>query len=204
MICELCTNNKLHTLNEHDLAIHIKNCPWCAEYEEWDAKMMQQAAQLKPLKVTEDLWDKIEAKLLQQQVQKQRRAKILNYKTWLIAASLFLAIISTALVLFFQSTDFSDNILSRAALIKVELNERSYIKSIETLEKSADSKLSQLDTELFLLYKDKLATIDSQIKQCRQAIEKNPGNAHIRRYLLAALQDKKETLKEIINLNAES
>ena len=32
----------------------------------------------------------------------------------------------------------------------------------------------------------------------------NPANAHIRRYLLAALRDKKETLKEIQTLGTGS
>ncbi len=48
------------------------------------------------------------------------------------------------------------------------------------------------------LYRDKLAVIDGQIEKCQEALERNPGNAHIRRYFLAALQDKKQTLAEAL------
>ena len=64
----------------------------------------------------------------------------------------------------------------------------------------AKPKFSQLDFELMLLYQDRLETIDSQIERCKDALENNPANAHIRRYLLAALQDKKEMLREILEI----
>jgi hypothetical protein len=51
-----------------------------------------------------------------------------------------------------------------------------------------------------LLYRDRLETIDAQIARCQEALAENPSNAHIRRYLLAALQDKKETLRELAQL----
>lgn len=204
MLCDLCTNNTLHLLSDDELEQHIQNCPWCAEHKEWDLKLLQQAAKLEPIKTTDELWGKIEGALLSQKKSDIKITRQWGYKIWLIAASLFLAIISSSLVLIFQATNTSENILSAAAIIKVEINEHSYVKSIEELEKTADSRLSDFDTDLMLLYKDKLATIDSQILKCRREIEKNPGNGHIRRYMLSALQDKKETLKEIINLNTGS
>jgi hypothetical protein len=58
--------------------------------------------------------------------------------------------------------------------------------------------MADMNLELMLLYRDRLETIDDQIEQCREALSENPGNAHIRRYMLAALQDKKQTLKELL------
>lgn len=55
----------------------------------------------------------------------------------------------------------------------------------------------QMDMELHLLYRDRLETIDRQITLCKNAIDLNPANAHIRKYMMMALKDKKETLKEI-------
>lgn len=203
MICELCTNNKLQTLSGKALDKHLRECPYCAQNKTFDEELMQQAAALLPFKPDETLWKRIDQAL---EKEKQRKAKQPGgkYKTWLVAASLFMAIISSALILFFRTADTSENILSSAALMKVEISEQSYISAIDDLEEQADSKLSGLETDLLLLYKDKLATIDTQIERCRQAIEQNPGNAHIRRYMLAALQDKKETLSEIIHLNVRS
>jgi predicted metal-dependent hydrolase len=60
-----------------------------------------------------------------------------------------------------------------------------------------------LDLELEFLYRERLEVIDAQIAKCREAVAANPANAHIRRYLMAALQDKKETLAEVLNLKSE-
>jgi hypothetical protein len=55
-----------------------------------------------------------------------------------------------------------------------------------------------MDIQMMSLYRDKLAVIDAQIGKCRDALDSNPGNAHIRRYLLAALQDKHQTLADML------
>ena len=204
MICELCNNNKLHLLSEKELAEHIEQCSFCREHKEWDDLLMQKTSGLKPVHPEENLWAKIEAALQQENISKNERSPYGNVKYWLVAAAILLAVVSSALTIFFQSVGKTENVLSKAALVKVEISEQSYIKAIDELENQADQKLGSLDTDLFLLYKDKLATIDMQIRQCRDAIEKNPGNAHIRRYMQAALQDKKETLSEIINLKTGS
>jgi hypothetical protein len=56
---------------------------------------------------------------------------------------------------------------------------------------------------MMLLYRDKLETIDAQIERCKEALALNPASAHIRRYLLAALQDKKGTLAELLSYKQE-
>jgi hypothetical protein len=50
---------------------------------------------------------------------------------------------------------------------------------------------------MMALYRERLETIDAQIERCRRALELNPASAHIRRYMLAALQDKTLTLIQI-------
>jgi hypothetical protein len=62
----------------------------------------------------------------------------------------------------------------------------------------AAPKIEAMDLQMVSLYRDKLAAIDSQIAKCREALNSNPANAHIRRYLLAALSDKRQTLTEIL------
>ena len=61
----------------------------------------------------------------------------------------------------------------------------------------------KFDTDIYLLYRDKLEVIDSQLALYREGLKESPGNAHIRRYYLAALQDKKNTLKEILQIEAK-
>jgi hypothetical protein len=60
--------------------------------------------------------------------------------------------------------------------------------------------MANMNIELMLLYRDRLETIDDQIDRCREALLENPANTHIRRYMLAALQDKKDTLTELAAL----
>jgi hypothetical protein len=69
------------------------------------------------------------------------------------------------------------------------------------LEEKAQSHMQNMDIQLMLLYKDRLAIIDNQIHECKEAMEQNPANTHIRNYMLAALQDKKETLSELLRPN---
>ena len=76
--------------------------------------------------------------------------------------------------------------------------ERRYERSIQRLEMDARLQMADLDLELLFLYRDRLETIDEQIAQCKEALSSNSGNAHIRRYMLAAFQDKKDTLREIV------
>lgn len=75
-----------------------------------------------------------------------------------------------------------------------------YESAIAELEKVVSVKMSALDLELMFLYRDRLETINAQIVQCKEAISTNPANSHIRRYLLMALQDKQETMKELLEI----
>jgi hypothetical protein len=97
----------------------------------------------------------------------------------------------------------SSGLLARQAMAKVEKIEREHMQAIEELEKKALPKMASLDLEMMLLYRDKLETIDAQIERCKEALASNPANAHIRRYLLAALQDKKGTLAELLSYKQE-
>ena len=200
MSCTFYQNDTLHSLSEKEQQKHLESCPLCSERKAFEDQIMQEAGQLHRLKPDNALWDKIENTL--QQDQNRKRSGIFaipsSPKTWLSAAAIVIAIFSVSIFYFFSGG--SEKILSDGALFKVELSEQNYIDAITDLENEAKPKMAQLDTDLMLLYRDKLETIDRQIKSCREAIQSNPGNAHIRRYMLAALQDKKDTLKEILSI----
>ena len=82
--------------------------------------------------------------------------------------------------------------------------EKEYEKAIAELEKLTIPLVANADTDLMLLYRDKLETIDIQIERCKEALKHNGADAHIRRYLLTAYQDKKETLIELLEISGES
>jgi hypothetical protein len=112
------------------------------------------------------------------------------------AAALFLIALATVLIT--RIAVPSSGILTARALARVESVEKEYLAAIGDLEKMAGPKIEALDLQMVSLYRDKLAAIDAQIAKCREALDSNPANAHIRRYLLAALSDKRQTLTEIL------
>jgi hypothetical protein len=120
-----------------------------------------------------------------------------------IAAVLVIAIGLSILLMIHQRVE-KTNLLADSALQKVEAEEKEYEDAIQELEKIALPNLSDMKVELMFLYKDRLETIDTQITQCKEALNENPANAHIRRYLQLALQDKKETLREVLLYKNES
>jgi predicted O-linked N-acetylglucosamine transferase (SPINDLY family) len=120
------------------------------------------------------------------------------------AAVLFLMIISIGLYFLLSQKTGETRLLAEKALLKVEKKESAYLQAIVELEERVLPKMASLNLELMLLYRDRLETIDDQIIRCKEALGENPANAHIRRYLLAALQDKRETLSEILELANES
>ncbi len=92
----------------------------------------------------------------------------------------------------------TSGLMAEAALARVETEEQEYAAAIKELEAKVGPKLATMDLSLMALYRDRLETIDAQIERCREAISVNPWNAHVRRYMLAALRDKQDTLGQIL------
>jgi hypothetical protein len=116
----------------------------------------------------------------------------------LISAGAALVVLVALGIHGFRKPFVPSEILTREALARVEHTEKEYLSAIESLERQARPRIAAMDFRDMSLYKDKLAVIDAQIGKCREALASNPGNAYIRRYLLAALQDKRQTLADAL------
>jgi hypothetical protein len=200
MICNYYQNDNLDNLPEKEQAEHLKSCPLCQQRSEFEDQIIREAGQLPALKPDAEVWHKIASSIPDNT--KRRKNNIIQMwlrpKVWLSAAAVFLIMLSAVVFYFYGGS--SNKVLSDGALVRVEFTEQNYMDAIHEMEQQATPIMAEMDTELMLLYRDKLETIDTQINRCREAIKKNPGNAHIRRYMLAALQDKKATLKEILDI----
>ena len=119
-----------------------------------------------------------------------------------IAASILILVAITSYFLLFNSAKSTD-LLTEQALKRVKHLEQAYSDSINQLEMVVQPKMKLVNVELALRYRDRLEIIDDQIKLCKEELMSNPTNTHIRRYLLAALKDKKETLAEIQSLSLD-
>ncbi|MBN1482757.1 hypothetical protein EH223_12280 [candidate division KSB1 bacterium] len=198
MSCNGFEKFSLDEWTEAEFAKHIETCESCRIAMEQDRKLLDLARSRKTNITAPFLWPRIETDLQQQ------RTAILksdNYHRWFfrIAAILVLAI-GISMLWFKGQNKQQSPLLTESTLKKVEQLEKDYENAINELEALVTPQLSQLNQELMLLYRDRLETIDAQIEQCKEALAMNPANAHIRSYLLAALRDKKATLREIIAL----
>jgi len=93
------------------------------------------------------------------------------------------------------------DILKKAPGIEVDVQTKLKPEELKAIIKNYDGLVVRSATKVtaeIIAAADKLAVIDGQIEKCQEALERNPGNAHIRRYFLAALQDKKQTLAEAL------
>lgn len=201
MICDRFAKYERGEIRERDFLQHLDTCASCRRQAEQDAELMDLIKLIKRPVAAPHLWDRIEKSL---SIEGRRGGKHhifdLNRKTLVIMriAALLIVAMTIGFYLWPRQEKGGIKLLDQSILKRVEKRETAYMDAIVELEQKAEPVLAQFDAELLLLYKDRLSTIDAQIERCREALVKNPANAHIRKYMLAALQDKKETLLEIL------
>jgi hypothetical protein len=202
MSCEFYQKYEFGEIGEEEFNNHSPACPECQKLLVQDAQLLALAKNLTPPQSSPLLWAKIENTLRAEQ--QKRRSTWFHWPepAWTILriAAVLLVAVGIGSYLLFKPAPSEPRLLEGVALKKVEQEEREYAAAIAELERVTSPQMAKLDPELMLLYRDRLETIDAQIARCREALASNPGNAHIRRYLLAALQDKTETLRELAKL----
>ncbi len=203
MSCEAYRQFELGEMEETVFSRHAPSCAECQRLLAQDAQLLTLAQNMKPPIANPLLWAKIENALRAEQ-QKHRPAwlSVLQEHKWTLLRMAAVLLVAVGLGSYFlpKPKPSDSRLLAGAALEQVEKKEHEYAAAIAELEAVALPQMAKMDVDLMLLYRDRLETIDSQILRCKEALATNPANAHIRRYLLAALQDKKETLKELTNL----
>ena len=209
-----CTKYQLFwdgKIPEKDFEIHKEKCVECREAYVLDSLIEGEAKKLPAPEFSPWLWNRIENELKREK-EKSRSIGFTDMFSFLFSpkqhliykiAALLVVSVGISYLLFFQpmgTGPASTNFLTSSALYRVEEKEKEYEQAIAELEKVTQSLVANADTDLLLLYRDKLETIDAQIDRCKEALKNNTADAHIRRYLLAAYQDKKETLIELIEI----
>jgi len=96
------------------------------------------------------------------------------------------------------TTNGQRRLLTERALKEIETSEAAYVQSIEKLSDLAGQKLDKADTPLLVNYGEKLLVLDAAITECRQQIERNRYNAHLRQELRSIYQEKQRTLEEVL------
>ncbi len=208
MNCEKFGAYEMGELSAQEFKLHLSQCSFCREQAELDARLEAALPALREAAPAPRLWERIEAGL-QEEIRttpgprpagegfalgrffKQRFIAI-------TAAALFLAAVGLGIFFALKPVPSASGLLARKALENIESKEGEYVQAIQDLEKIARPHMAEMDLEMMSLYRDRLAAIDAQIERCREALSANPANAHIRRYMLAALKDKQDTLAELL------
>lgn len=76
--------------------------------------------------------------------------------------------------------------------------ERKYIAAIALLSRDASRRLSRLDPETELRFKETLAAIDRTISGTRRAVREHPGDPVAVQYMMTAYAKKVEVLREMV------
>lgn len=199
--CATYERHERGQLADAEYQAHAAACPDCQRLLESDRRLLALAGQLRPPAADSALlWPRVE-EALQAQARGASRRGWWRHRAWKVAAVLLVAV-AGALVLHgsLAQRDTGDGLLPEASLRQVEEREREYAKAIEALERQVRPAAPRLDVDLMRAYEEKLAVVDEQIAACRRAASQNRTNAHVRRYLLVALQSKRQTLLEIAQL----
>ncbi|MCK4548288.1 MAG: hypothetical protein KAW17_12705 [Candidatus Eisenbacteria sp.] len=196
-----------------EFAAHRESCAECREAATLDEIIECRAQQLPAPASAPGLWTRI-AHRLEQEQSAPRWKKWLERLPWVdvfdprrqmvwryAAALVVVAVVGiVALQVLRPAEPMPRNLLTEKALERVESLEVEYEMAIGELETIAAPMIAAADTELMLRYRDRLETIDTHIRRCRAVLAEDGANAHVRRYLLAAYRDKKETLTQLLAL----
>lgn len=207
MSCDQFEKYEMGQIKENEFRNHLKTCPICRRQFELDKRLMSLAKFIKKPITAPFLWSRIEKSLEEKQT--KRRVTWINLIRWkpslsIPIAALILLMISIGFYYLLWPRSAGSGLLTEQALAKVEKKENEYIEAIAEMEEMVLPKMASLGLEMTLLYRDKLETIEEQIERCKEAIAENPENEHIRRYMLAALQDKKQALTEMLEFQQQT
>jgi hypothetical protein len=191
---------------------HAAVCPDCAAELRAGNSLRLAAEELRDYTESPALWPRIEGALAEQAVRNKQRASLsswlsswryvpLAWQTALAGAFVLVLTVSVGWLFFHPRVPVlppDASLLKSPALAEVERTESAYVKAIDKLSAEAKPQLENQATPLLVNYREKLLVLDSAIGELRAQAELNPGNAHLRRELLAMYQEKQNTLEEIL------
>lgn len=197
MNCDFFEKYETGQIEEAKFQEHLKECSICQQKISEDEKLMTASRALRQPVESPGLWEKIEKSLIEEESKKNKTFH--KYFPIFRIAAVLVLIFGLTLIFITRNKNQDSKLLVSSVLKQVEQKEKDLEETISELEKIALPKLSNMNLELMFLYRDRLETIEAQIVQCKDMLNENPANAHLRRYLLAAYKDKKETLSELLN-----
>ena len=191
------------------LETHATSCAECGEELRIWKSISVAAGEMRQEWESPYLWTKIEHALAEQMMEKPSRLRMwmnslgMAGLKWQTAAAVALLIVVTVTATWIvveprdPGADPNKVFLKTSAVNEVERAEAAYQKAIDKLDAQVRPQL-EAPTPLMASYREKLLVLDNAIDELRAEAGQNPGNAHLRRQLLAMYQEKQETLQEVL------
>lgn len=198
---------------------HARTCLSCREALESWKELSRAARGLRRDWESPDLWPRISRALAEEGEQPKSGTGREVFPHWSFgwrtaaAAAVFLLFSATLIWVLMRGqetaivknarpgSDTERRLLTEEALDRVEASEAAYIRDIESLSRLVRSGLENADSPLMAAYREKLVLIDAAIADCREAVERNRFNAHLRAELLSMYRDKRQTLEDILRID---
>ena len=188
---------------------HIELCKECSHLHQDLESLKQSVAVLDPFEPPDTVWVGIKAQLLAEGL--IERKSIWNFwksllpssaslKPALSGALVTLVLVSSLYVFFARRAGEPippPALPEVAAFEDLKQAELKYEQAIEELSRVSQRKLAALSPQLAQIFNDNLATMDYYLDECKQAMQHDPENPLVHRYLLAAYQKKVDLLKTI-------
>jgi hypothetical protein len=187
------------------------------ESEEW---LSSQARQLDRRDPPDDLWHRIETRMIAESVKSEIPAKAAGAGSSLAnrlfryfrradarwnrvrisiaaAAVILLAVLSVPRFRQGLVSPLTGGSYGELARIDRDMAraERGFQKAIDRLARLARKNEKNIEPGLLALYREKLGLLDDSILACRMALEDNPGNPGVHAALLYSYRQKSETLR---------
>lgn len=188
---------------------HIELCQDCSRLHQDLSSLKQSVAILDPFEPPDTVWVGIKAQLITEGLIERKSVWSFLKDLFPSSASLkpamsgaLLTLIMVSSLYFFFGRRDSEPIPPPAlpevaAFEDLKQAELKYEQAIEELSRVSQHKLAGLNPDLAEIFNDNLATMDYYLNECRQAMQNDPENPLVHRYLLAAYQKKVDLLKTI-------
>lgn len=173
--------------------------------------LSESAKKLKRNQPTDELWKKIETKLVNEKKSEKSVSGFNRFSDsiWgFISGENFAPKLGFASILvvtligisIFYLNPKSEEKPNQEAQIDLELqNARmDYQRSISELENFVVANKENINPRIYSVQKEKLSFIDESIKECERALSKNELNVRVQKFLKQSLDQKLSTLKELV------
>jgi len=204
MNCRFYEKFSLGKITKKEFEQHLKHCTECQRMVKQDEKIESLVRDIKTVFHPDKLWKNIESSVITEQGISKSNSNVYRMTFKIMRAAAVLIIILLAGVIIKDYLDPQPPLLSDNSLQQYINEENICIQTIEDLEKNVQFSLNNGNIDQQLRYKEYLETVNSQIIEYYQALDKNPANTHIRNYLIQALKDKKQVLEDFVHSQRNS